>query len=87
MVSGCPFRASECPPGSSGGPRGSLGRGYKGPKTLKILPVWGVAGSSWGDLGRLEWSLGPTQDVHVLTFVGFSRVFASELFLCLSVPL
>ena len=53
-----------------GGPRGSVGRGQKGPTTQKVLSerLGGGLGGPWGDFGCLGWSLGPTQGVKMLIF-------------------
>ena len=59
--------------GSSGGPRGSLGRGQKEPKTQKVLSerLGGVLGGPWGDFDRLGWSLDPAQGLQMLIFHWF----------------
>ena len=59
--------------GSSGGPRGSMGRGQKEPKTQKVLSerLGGVLGGPWGDFDRLGWSLDPAQGLQMLIFPWF----------------
>ena len=59
--------------GSSGGSRGSLGRGQKEPKTQKVLSerLGGALGGPWADFDCLGWSLDPAQGLQMLIFLWF----------------
>ena len=70
---------------SSGGPKGSLGRGQRGPKTHKVLSecLGGGLGGPWGDFGRPGRSCGSNPGGANVDISTVLKVFLQQpCFLC-----